>query len=220
MSKRDPKFNTKYENVDPDFVPDTSIQSSSSSSQAILTRSQKLSKIIATNDLNKSIQNIVISDDESDEENDLTTSIYSSLQQLKMSLTQEQINQIVQAVITAQQTTVSNPKVMPEKLNDKNYVDWSKKMKNALKLNQIWVDPSRDPAALNPADKTKNERAALYMSCFLDEKHSSFINDNNEKCFISAWNAIAKFKEPRTSTVLVDIHSKIQRMKKNSFFEI
>ena len=52
-----------------------------------------------------------------------------------MSLTSEQITVIVQAVITAQQASThqSNPKVTPDKLSDKNYVDWTRKMKNAMK---------------------------------------------------------------------------------------
>ena len=172
MPKNDPKLKTKYENDDPDFHPDISIPSSSSSSQPILTRNQKEKSKV------QQLQNIVISDDES-EENELTKSLNLSLQEKEMSLTPEQISQIVQSVITAQQSTISSPKVMPEKLNDTNYVDWCRKMKNALKLNRIWIDPSLDPATLSLADKAKNERAALYMSCFLDEKHSSLLNIAN-----------------------------------------
>lgn len=230
MSKKLPKLNTKYEDHDPDFQPETDL-SLSSISQPLLTRSkppelkisEKESAQAHSSNLNKTNRTISISS--SSEEEELSSSFsklftepnVESLQinSAEMSLTAAQLNEIVQAVIAAQQASSapSKPKVIPEKLTDSNYTDWSKKMKNALKLNDLWIDPSRNPNTLNEAEKQTNERAALYMACFLDDKHSSFINDSNEKCFISAWNSIARFKEPRTSTILADIHRQIQLIK-------
>ena len=81
-------MNTKYENVDPDFSPDISIPSSSSHSQPVLTRNQReKSKINVSDDRNKAIQllqNIVISDEESEEENELTKTLNLSLQEINM----------------------------------------------------------------------------------------------------------------------------------------
>ena len=94
-----------------------------------------------------------------------------------------------------------------------NYVDWAKKMKYALMLNKLWVDPTEHPAQLSIENKDKNSRAVLFMACYLDDQNASFINDSNEKCFITSWNSIKKFHQPRSATVLTDIHRQIQSIK-------
>lgn len=210
--KKIPNFKTKYEE-DPDYNPGSQIQSTSR--QPKLRRSKSFSEISSLDSphADESISRF------QGHTNTLKTSSQLSLQEKsqlsEMVLDTATVNQIVQAVITAQQAAannISNPKVIPEKLNDKNYFDWTKKMKIALKLNNLWLEPTTNPATLNESATIKNERAALYLGSYLDEKHSSFINDSNEKCFITIWNDIAKFKEPRTSVVLTDIHRQIQKL--------
>lgn len=127
----------------------------------------------------------------------------------------EMIRQIIQTVLSTQQETTKSviPKVDLQKLTMRNYVDWAKKMKYALKLNKLWVEPTLLPSALQGEEINKNEKAVLFMACYLDDQNSSLINDSNEKCFISAWNNIRKFHEPRSATVLTDIHKQIQAIK-------
>lgn len=128
----------------------------------------------------------------------------------KMSEQQQLINDIVKALLLAQSTTKSTtPKVDIPKLSMSNYVDWSKKMKYALLLHQLWINPTLKPADLNATDKMKNEKAVLFMACYLDEKNAPLINESNDKCFISAWEAIEKFHQPKTATVLADIYGKL-----------
>lgn len=127
---------------------------------------------------------------------------------------QEQlITRIVQAVISAQPPTSRSPtppKVDIPKLTMKNYVDWSKKMRYALMLHQLWVDPSKDTATLTADETTINKKAVLFLACYLDDQNSALVNQSNDNCFISAWNAIKKFHRPRT--VLTDIYSSIQAL--------
>ena len=125
------------------------------------------------------------------------------------------IRQIIQTILSTQHETIktSVPKVDLQKLSMKNYVDWSKKMKYALKLNKLWVEPTQLPRELREEDVTRNEKAVLFMACYLDDQNASLINESNEKCFISAWNNIQKFHQPRSATVLTDIHKQIQMIK-------
>ena len=130
------------------------------------------------------------------------------------------IARIVRAVLSTQNSSNHQrshpPKVDVPKLNMKNYDDWEKKMKSALKLHDLWVDPNSNPDELSETDKSKNEKAALYMSIHLDEHNAAFVNDTNDKCFISVWNAIKRFHQPRTATVLTDIYSQIQEIQHHS----
>lgn len=94
-----------------------------------------------------------------------------------------------------------------------NYVDWARKMRCALKLYKIWVEPTQTPAELQGEDVAKNEKAFSFMASYLDAQNSAFFNTTDEKCFITAWNNIKNFHQPRSSTELVDIHRKIRALK-------
>jgi hypothetical protein len=136
---------------------------------------------------------------------------------IAMTLTQEDqaaINQMIQtSLATANATKSSVPKVDLEKLTMTNYVDWAKKMRCTLKLNKLWIEPTKIPTALSPEEATTSEKAVLFMTCYLDEQNSMFVTTENEKCFITVWNLIKKFHQPRTSTALTDIHRQIQLLK-------
>jgi hypothetical protein len=128
------------------------------------------------------------------------------------------ILRIVQSVLIAQAQSqndakTSAPKVDLQKLTMKNYPDWARKMKYALKLNKLWVEPTTKPEDLRGNDLIINERAVLFMACYLDDQNAAFINEKNEKCFITVWNSIKKFHQPRSATVLTDIHKQIQALK-------
>lgn len=130
------------------------------------------------------------------------------------------VTAVVQSLATSQNQAPAprqpTPKLDIPKLTMHNYVDWSKKMSYALKFHNLWVDPTREIDSLDDAEQEKNSKAVLYMACHLDDQNSSFVNASNEKCFISAWNLIKKFHQPRTATVLTDIHSRIQELKHQS----
>lgn len=135
----------------------------------------------------------------------------------KMSEEEKKILEIVQSVLANQtELTRTAPKIDLQKLTMSNYVDWSKKMKYALMLNNLWVDPNVLPGSLQGPDVKKNQQAVLFMACYLDEQNAAFINGKNEKCFITAWNAIKKFHQPRSATVLTDIHRQIQALRHQS----
>jgi hypothetical protein len=125
------------------------------------------------------------------------------------------VQQIVAAVIAAQNQIQpkSTPKLDLDKLTMSNYVDWARKMKYALQLNNLWINPSTPTNELSEGDKEKSRKAVLFMGCYLDEQNAPFINEKNGQCFSTAWNAIEKFHRPRTSTVLADIHTQIQKIK-------
>ena len=54
------------------------------------------------------------------------------------------------------------------------------------------------------------------MACYLDDQNASFINETNEKSFISAWNSIQKFHQPRSATLLTDIHKQLRAINHKS----
>jgi Reverse transcriptase (RNA-dependent DNA polymerase)/gag-polypeptide of LTR copia-type/Integrase core domain len=129
----------------------------------------------------------------------------------KKGITPAEIKNIVKSIIEAQSESaapkISTPKVEIPKLTVSNYADWSKKMMYSLKLHNLWVDPTKDATTFTGSNKAINEKAALYMACYLDDANAALINDTNEKSFVDAWNEIEKFHRPRTATVLADIYS-------------
>jgi len=127
---------------------------------------------------------------------------------------QSLITSIVSAVVASTNAAQksSTPKVNAPMLSGNNYPDWCSKMFYALSLNNLWIDPKKDPQELSTEEQEKNRKALLFMACHLDEQNSAFVNSTS-KCFITAWNAIKKFHEPRTATILSDIHLQIQKTK-------
>lgn len=109
--------------------------------------------------------------------------------------------------------TKTIPKVDLPMLSRQNYNMWSMKVRSALKLHDLWVDPTKPPSSLEGDDIIRNQQALLFIICYLDEQNMSFINANNDKCFISVWNEIKKFHQPRTATVLTDIMYRIMSLK-------
>lgn len=138
----------------------------------------------------------------------------------EMSLSKEEIEKITKAVcesiVASSSKTSPSPKIDPPKLNMRNYVDWSKKIRSALKFNNLWIDPGKDLTTLTEKEKEINKRAAYYVAVHLDHQNASFVNESNEESFILIWNSIKRFHQPRTATVLTDIYSKLQELKHTS----
>jgi transposase InsO family protein len=137
-----------------------------------------------------------------------TTNTHSEMDEAAIGRLVKQIVQNLQPTVPRQ----SNPKIEIPTLKDNNYVFWAKNMKSALSFYDLWVDPSKPPETLSESEKLKNVRAALFVACHLDDQNSSLINHSIEKCFISIWNAIEKFHQPRTPTLLTDIFSRIHEI--------
>jgi transposase InsO family protein len=208
--KRCPKLETIYETDDPDYNQDAS------TSQNLAPRTQPKRNTRTNNVLiEQSESDSSIEETESDQNNETNnTSIFSTENNTNPTtdMNEEQIKTIVRAVIAAQGQIAAKPnyKLELEKLTSSNYDLWAKKMECALQLNQLWVDPTKSVEELTAEEKVKNGNAVLFMTCYLDDQNSSFINQKTRKCFITAWNAIKKFHQPRISTALAEIYSKIR----------
>lgn len=130
------------------------------------------------------------------------------------SMDEATITRIVQSAIAAAQGATARdpppPKVDIPKLTMSNYVDWSKKLRYALMLHQLWVDPTKDPATLEADDKAKSSKAVLFLACYLDNQNAVLVNESNDTCFITAWNQIKRFHQPQAATIITDIYSSIQ----------
>ena len=94
------------------------------------------------------------------------------------------------------------------KLSVTNFCDWSREMQFSLQWAAQWIDPERSPSSLTPVERIINARAAAYMARNLDASNSALMNEENRKCFISAWNAIKSFYQPCSAWVLEDAYSK------------
>lgn len=153
----------------------------------------------------------------------LFSSVQSQSSSMAPTLEEEMITRITKAVIESQikaQAEVKKEfktrtpyKVDLLMLSKTNYMDWARKMKFGLQLNDLWIDPAKNPTDLEGEDVERNKLALKFMGCYLDSESSTFINDENDQCFITAWNHIKQFHQPKTATALTDIHRKIQAIK-------
>ena len=227
--KKVPKLATKYEKVDPSY------QSSSSSSE-IPPRVQPTRSAIAQteeqnldsieSDYSDTVQSpICLSDESPDSSNvenhsDNPTNINQNIsfspsqtiqnEGIMLNEQQELITGIVTGVLQAMKP--SKPKVSPPMLTNTNYTDWSIKMFYAMSLNGLWIDPTKDLERQSTSEKLKNTDALMYLASQLDTTTSAFVNQSS-KCFVTVWNEIKRFYEPKTATVLADVHIKIQSIK-------
>lgn len=207
MSRKPPNLATNYENNDPDH------QSASSSLQNLETRNQpdRKAKRPQLDKQNSFVHSISDDDDTQYEILTNTTSIHSQMAPPTVdneAAEKLRIQQIVSEMMKSHPRQ-SPPKVDIPKLSMKNYVDWSKKMRYALQLNNLWVDPTLSPTTLTGDDEYNNKKAALFMAIHLDDQNSGLVNEQNDKCFITAWNDIKRFHQPRSATTLSDIYNKI-----------
>lgn len=143
-----------------------------------------------------------------------TTSEMATGGSKKFETSEEDIARIVRGILAGGGGHNEPKRVVPKldlmRLNMHNYVDWAKKMKCALKLNKMWLDPKKDPATLSQEELQKNEDALLYMAVYLDDQNAHFITQKNETCFITVWNMIEKFHQPRSAIILTEIYSTLR----------
>jgi hypothetical protein len=192
-----PSTASKYEKNDPNFV--------SSSSQRNLPLSQ-----IQTRSAISRIQ--MIDDDESNFLNQTHLFLPEDSNSSKMSITKEDVKNIVQEVLQAvinNQPKSNSPRPSPAVLTMKNYSFWWKSMKAAMRLQGLWLDPSRNVATLSEKEKVTNEMAAQYVLTYIDANNMSQITRDNENSFIAIWNLLKEFHEPRTASTLVDFYASL-----------
>jgi hypothetical protein len=102
------------------------------------------------------------------------------------------------------------PTLNIQMLDMSNYSFWSKAMKAALKLQGLWLEPTRNIATLTASEREINERAANYVLTNIDVNNMNKITANIESCFISIWNVLKQFHEPSPALKLVEFYSNIR----------
>lgn len=210
-----PNLKTNYENVDPDYSPSgspkqtpTTPSSEDSTEDEIFTSPIEIS----SDESNKMVDHTTTPTNTNTNTNKnpfLGQSTAMDKQEIE-EITKAICKSVITSTLAAKQTT---PKVDLPKLNMNNYVDWVRKIRSALKFNNLWIDPLKDKTKLTADEIVINRKAAFYLALHLDDKNASFVNDSNEECFLSIWASIDKFHQPRTATILTDIHCKIQELK-------
>jgi hypothetical protein len=83
-------------------------------------------------------------------------------------------------------------------------------MKAALKLQGIWLEPTRNIATLTANERGINERAANYVLTNIDVDNMNQITSEIESCFISIWNVLKQFHEPSPAFKLVEFYTNIR----------
>ena len=205
MSKK-PSTATKYDKEDPDF----SAQSSSTNQLArkVPTRSAK-----QKNQLTESSSD----DDKNNSEISLNKNSVLDTETSEMGTISEQqleaiLNRVMQASNAGPRQSSTIPKVNIDPLSMSNYSFWSKSIRAALKLMNLWIEPNRNVATLNNNEKITNEKAAQYLLTNIDVNNMSQITSENEQCFITIWNLLKQFHEPQTATTLIDFYSSIHNL--------
>jgi hypothetical protein len=136
-----------------------------------------------------------------------------------MAMTQQQFEEFCKRVLPAnpqqvQQTQAiskSPPRCyLKEHLNMTNYPFWSKSMRAALKLQKLWLDPTKKIEDLSVEEARVNAEAASYILTHIDANNMAQKTAENEECFITIWNLLKQFHEPQTASALVDFYSRLQ----------
>jgi hypothetical protein len=204
---------TKYDKEDPEFSGPP--PSTSNTPRQTLNRGAK-----QKNPLIESSSDDDVTNTEDDLEISLNDTFLHSIldnQNPEMAITSEQLEAILKKVLNTnnpQQPQHSNiPKVNVVQLTMNNYSFWSKSIRAAMKLMQIWLDPSHSIDQLTPAEKIINEKAAQYVLTNIDATNMSQITSENEQCFITIWNLLKNFYESQTATTLIDFYCNIRNLR-------
>jgi hypothetical protein len=143
-----------------------------------------------------------------------------------MSLTEEQIKQLIKLQVqsgidayvatntqNAQTKIEPSPKVpnVPQ-LNMSNYQDWAKKMRAAMKLNHLWIEPTITPDTYSETQKATSKNAVQFIVMNLDQSNSVHVTQENENCFHTVWHALKNFHTPNTSMTLCDFYASLQNL--------
>jgi gag-polypeptide of LTR copia-type len=152
---------------------------------------------------------------------DISSSPSPISQDSAMTLSQQQIQELIEQSI--QQYAANNQAVVPRvdhaprisnvpQLSMTNYSDWSKKIRAALILNQLWIEPTILPNSYTENQKATSKRAVQFIVMYLDANNNVHVTQENENCFYTVWNNLKVFHKPNTSMTLCDFFCSIQSL--------
>ena len=135
-----------------------------------------------------------------------------------MSLTSEQLEEILKKVLKSNISPENNqksnlPRLNVPQLTMDNYSFWSKSIRAAMKLMKIWIDPKKSVNELTVSEQEINEKAAQYILTNIDAINMNQITSENEQCFLTVWNLLKQFHEPETATTLIDFYCNIRNLR-------
>jgi hypothetical protein len=95
-----------------------------------------------------------------------------------------------------------------------NYSDWAMKIKAAMLLKELWIDPSILPSQYDSKLKDTSQRAVQFIVLHLDESNNDHVNETNEKCFYTVWKNLKEIlrKSPNHSMLLCDFYCSLQHI--------
>jgi Reverse transcriptase (RNA-dependent DNA polymerase)/Integrase core domain/gag-polypeptide of LTR copia-type len=142
-----------------------------------------------------------------------------------MTLSEKQIKDLIEAQVNqriqeyaedhqaAAQPIEHTPRVsnIPQ-LSMTNYLDWAKKIRAALLLSQLWIDPLILPTDYNNTQKAKSKKAVQFIVMYLDACNNVHVTSENEDCFHTVWKKLKDFHKPNTSMTLCDFYCSLQHM--------
>jgi hypothetical protein len=199
-----PSTASNYEKHDPNFV--------SSSSQRTIPPSQIQTR-------SGTSKNQTNENDEANSQNKIPVTLSENANSSEMPITEEDVAAMVRGAITEMFRSMPNiqPKPIsvkpnPTVLTMNNYSFWSKSMKAAMELQDLWLDPTKNASTLSEQEKLMDKRAAQYILTFLDPNNMSQITKINESSFITIWNLLREFHEPQTASTLIDFYASLQSL--------
>jgi Reverse transcriptase (RNA-dependent DNA polymerase)/gag-polypeptide of LTR copia-type len=228
-----PKISTKYDDLDSDYEGQETSQTENS------TRALRSTNKAALNESNNSDHDADTDNSENDSFNSAnntenkannssptildSSQSSSSSHSSEMSLTEAQIKSIIATSIQTgiEQYIVQNPLPSQEhtprisnipQLTMTNYSDWARKIRAAMLLNQLWIDPTTLPANYNEKQKEKSKKAVQFIVMFLDESNNVHVTADNEECFYTVWKNLKDFHKPNTSMILCDFYCSLQSL--------
>lgn len=149
----------------------------------------------------------------------------SKSHQSAMTLTKDQIEQMIQTQVQQriQEYATNNPRIVPHtdhaprvmnvpQLTMSNYTDWAKKIRAALKLHHLWIDPSILPSTYDENQNQISKKAVQFIIMYLDASNNVHITPENEECFFTVWNNLKNFHKPNTSMALCEFYCSIQQL--------
>jgi gag-polypeptide of LTR copia-type len=142
--------------------------------------------------------------------------------QLKELITSIMVPQIDYDKLTVSIRTAIECSQMPKfdmiELTDDNYHRWAIVCESALRISDLWVDPSinvgSDEHTLDVKDKSS--KAAMFVSIYLAGSNIEILNETNRDCFIKLWKDIEEAHRPSATTRSIDLWSKLMKIKYES----
>jgi hypothetical protein len=124
------------------------------------------------------------------------------------------VRESTQAAALSHQNKFPNMK-MPNipSLTMKNYFDWARKIRAALEINGIWIDPKKTPQQYSDDERDNvSPQAVRYISLYIESTNNVHINDKNRHCFHTVWHMLGNFYRPNTSMAMCDFFTSIRQL--------